>query len=366
MVVGASGLVGYAALKHFAALDGSEVIGVSRGVPKEAAGATVLPLDLTDREQCEAVLREMRDISHVIYAALSDYPVGSNAAEREYVDLNLLMLRNLMEPLERASSGLEHISVVHGRGAYRATRESRVPLRESDRRVLVGRRSDVPSYRMSKANLYFAQEDYLRASQVGKRWAWTIWRPTHIFGETAGMNPIPALGVYGALLREKGEPLHYPGNSTRVLREATDSELLAEAFEWAALNPKSRNQIYNISNGDQFVWQDAWPTIARALGMEPGGPRPMYLAIDIPGRKNEWADIVSKYQLKSSPDPSEVAGQAFTYLDHLFAERTKTRVMLESTIKLRRHGFEKCMDTDEMLGKWFQRLQTNRMLPMPR
>ena len=50
-------------------------------------------------------------------------------------------------------------------------------------------------------------------------WSWTILRPQVILGESLGsnMNLIPAIGAYGAVLREAGEPLHFPGGAPSVL-----------------------------------------------------------------------------------------------------------------------------------------------------
>jgi nucleoside-diphosphate-sugar epimerase len=358
LVAGASGLVGYAAVKHFASL-GWEVVGISRRIREQVEGATFVSVDLTNAEECRRVFGEMQDITHVVYAALRD---GAHriASERDYTEGNLSMLRNFLEPLEKASTGLEHVSVVHGTRAYGMHLAGRAicpRLRESDPRV------EHPSF-------YFLQEDYLRERQLGKKWAWTVWRPTAIFGEAVGnsMNAIPALGVYGALLREEGEPLHFPGNPEwRVVREACDSELLAKAFSWAATNPTCRNEIYNVSNGDQFEWQDVWPTIAQSLGMEAGDPRPMCLGEEIPRRRQDWAEIVAKHDLKSSPDPMEFGGSSFAFLDLQdgYYQKQALRIQLSSTIKIRQHGFAECIDTEDMFRKWFARMQTNRLLPMP-
>ena len=48
LVAGASGLVGYAAMQHFAREPGCEVIAVSRRQPDTTFGARFLAVDLTD------------------------------------------------------------------------------------------------------------------------------------------------------------------------------------------------------------------------------------------------------------------------------------------------------------------------------
>ena len=81
------------------------------------------------------------------------------------------------------------------------------------------------------ANFYWEQEGFLK-ERAGDRFAWTIFRPQGIFGESFGsaMNAIVALGTYGAILREAGEPFHYPGGDPNIM-EATDVDLLAQRGE---------------------------------------------------------------------------------------------------------------------------------------
>jgi NAD(P)-dependent dehydrogenase (short-subunit alcohol dehydrogenase family) len=53
LIAGASGLVGYAAMRHFGADPDCEVIALSRRAPDGTHGARFLPLDLTDAAACE-------------------------------------------------------------------------------------------------------------------------------------------------------------------------------------------------------------------------------------------------------------------------------------------------------------------------
>ena len=74
LVAGASGLVGYAAIKHFAGDTACEVIAVSRRCPDETFGARFVAADLTE---CAVVLRDFSGfghVTHVIYAALYERP----------------------------------------------------------------------------------------------------------------------------------------------------------------------------------------------------------------------------------------------------------------------------------------------------
>ncbi|MGZ5909198.1 MAG: NAD-dependent epimerase/dehydratase family protein, partial [Reyranella sp.] len=69
LIAGATGLVGYAATKHFAREPGCEVIAVSRRRPDETFGARWLPLDLADADACARLAPEFAGVTHLVYAA---------------------------------------------------------------------------------------------------------------------------------------------------------------------------------------------------------------------------------------------------------------------------------------------------------
>ncbi len=74
LIAGASGLVGHAAVRHFAALPGWEVVGLSRRLPAPVSGATLVSLDLTDQIACRTALGAIDGVTHVVYAALQELP----------------------------------------------------------------------------------------------------------------------------------------------------------------------------------------------------------------------------------------------------------------------------------------------------
>ncbi len=353
-MAGASGLVGFHALRHFQSLAGWEVVGLSRRMPPGLERSRIVCLDLMDRGRCAAVLGAMRDITHVIYAALYEKP-GLIAGWRdpEQMRTNLAMLENFFEPLE-AASRLQHVTLLQGTKAYGShLGPVRVPARER-------------WPRHPHENFYWLQEDYLRARQQGKPWRWTILRPQVIFGESWGshMNPIPAIGVYGALLKEAGLPLAYPGGPSRVF-EAVDADHLARACAWAATSPGAANEIFNINNGEPFEWRTVWPAIADALGMAPGPDAPLSLAEEMPKREADWARIVARHGLRSPARLADFVGQSFIYADRNFGYglAAAPAPTLVSTVKIRQAGFHDCVDTEEMFQRIFRRYQQLRWLP---
>jgi nucleoside-diphosphate-sugar epimerase len=352
LVVGASGLVGNAVMKHFANHLDTSVIAVSRRRPANCYGAKFVSVDLTNEKECSDVFGKMTDITHIVYAALYEKQnLTSGWLEQDQILINEKMLSNFFEPLERASANtLTHITLLQGTKAYGGhVRPIKVPAREgkSDAR-------DIP-------NFYWVQEDYIKNKHRNKDWNWTIFRPQIIFGESIGsaMNLIPALGVYGAILKEEGKPLYYPGQETSVM-EAVDADLLANAIEWAGITETAYHETFNITNGDVMVMKNIWPAIADALGMESGETVHISLAKEMPKRADEWDKIRTKYNL-NAPNLTEFVGQSFQFADRYLNQLHHP--LLVSTVKLRQAGFYEVMDTEWMINKWFKIFQEKKLFP---
>lgn len=355
LIVGATGVVGQAAMKHFAQRGDCVVTAISRRQPMETFGARFRSVDLAQPDACRALAADLGDLTHLVYTAVYEKPgLYAGWLETDHVETNRRMLENLFEPLTAAAKGLRHVTLFQGTKAYGAhVRPIVVPAREDRDEA-----RDVP-------NFYWAQEDYLRSRQADATWHFTILRPQIIFGISIGapMNLIPAIGVYAALKRERGEPLGYPGGMGPTL-EAVDADLLARAIDWAGSARSAQNQIFNIANGDVFTWQNVWPAIADALEMQPGGREPERLGETMPARAAEWDAIRKKHRLQS-PGLSDFVGESFHYADFVMAPGAVggRPPAIVSTIKLRQAGFHEVMDTEVMFRKWFEILRNERLLP---
>jgi nucleoside-diphosphate-sugar epimerase len=356
LVAGATGLVGYACLKHFASHNDCEVIALSRRRPDETHGARFLPLDLTDRAACAALAPELAGVTHLIYAALYERPgLVAGWREEEQIRTNEAMLRNLLGPLEKAAPELSHVALLQGTKAYGVhVRPLVVPAREN--------RSEMHE----QPNFYWNQERYIREAQKGKAWHWSILRPVLIVGASVGsaMNVIPALGVYAAMMRRAGKTkLDYPGGVGRVA-QAVDADLLARAIAWSGESEKARNEIFNVTNGDVFVWPNVWPAIADALGFAAGDHVPLALDKEIRPREAEWAEIRAQHGLTSGT-LKEFVGLSFEYADYTmgFGRDKPGPPAIVSTIKLMQAGFHEVMDSEAMFRKAFAEMQAKRLLP---
>jgi len=355
LIAGATGLVGYAALKHFGSQKDCEVTAVSRRQPDETFGAQWHPLDLTDAAACARLASELGGVTHLVYAALHERPgLVAGWQEAEQIRTNDLMLRNLLGPLER-SPVLRHVALLQGTKAYGVhVRPLAVPAREN--------RSEMHE----QPNFYWNQERYLREAQAGKAWSWSILRPVLIVGESVGsaMNVVPALGVYAALMRRAGKTrLDYPGGVGRVA-QAVDADLLARAIAWSGEAATARNEIFNVTNGDVFVWPNVWPAVADALGFAAGEHVPLSLDREIRPQEAEWAEIRAAYGLKSGT-LKEFVGLSFEYADYTmgYGRERPGPPAIVSTIKLMQAGFCEVMDTEAMFRKAIAEMQAKRLLP---
>jgi hypothetical protein len=130
-------------------------------------------------------------------------------------------------------------------------------------------------------------------------------------------------------------------------------------------DPWMRQRNFSITNGDVFVWEEVWPTIADALGMEAGPPEPLCLRVQMPKKAAEWAVVARKYGLRLPADINAFVGESFEFADFCFAYGADKppRPAIVSTIKARQAGFHECMDTEDMFRKWFRHFQDERLLP---
>jgi nucleoside-diphosphate-sugar epimerase len=351
LVAGATGLVGYAVLKHFVRVPDVDVIAVSRRAPPSFGGRH-LTLDLTDPAACSAAAESLRDVTHLVYAALFELPgLIEGWRNEQQIATNDRMLRNLLDPLIRSAPGMRHVTLLQGTKAYGVhVRPLAVPAREG--------RSEM----REQPNFYWAQEDYLRGAQAGHGWSFTILRPVLIVGEAIGgaMNLIPALGAHAAVMRERGPILPYPGGAERV-SQAVDADLLARAIAWAGETPAARNETFNVTNGDVFTWPNVWPAIAEAVGMRAGPDEPFLL--QSLGRA-DWDRVRERYGLVSPALPDFV-GLSLEYADYQmrYGHTEPGPPAIVSTIKITRAGFHEVTDTESMFRKWFKVFQQQRLLP---
>jgi len=354
LIVGATGITGTAALRHFAALPDWQVIALSRRQPVAAPGVHHVSADLLDAKQCKDALQQVAGVTHVAYTALHEEDdLLAGWRSQSQMDANLAMLRNLLDGLAPSRASLRHITILQGSKAY-GSHLHPVPVPAKERWP-----------RGPHEIFYWPQEDLLRERQKSEAWTFSILRPMRILGESVGspMSIIAALGVYASVMRQLGQPLRFPGGGPYVTA-CTDSRLIAHAIEFVGTSPHASGETYNVVNGDVFVWNDLWPSLARHFKMPMAEPRPMKLADEMPRLSAVWDEISARNDLRAL-SMNEVIGQAWQFADYAFAygqESPPPRILM-SPIKIHKAGFNACFDTEDAFLYWLSRMQEARILP---
>ena len=355
LIAGASGLVGAAAVNQFLD-DGWDVVAVSRRKPEIDSHRAFrhLPIDLQYEEACRQTFEPLSDVTHVVYAAVYEKPgLIPGWTERDQMDTNLAMLRNLMEPLSRGTKGLRHVSLLQGTKAYGIhLHPMPIPARERFPRD-------------QHENFYWLQEDYIREKSAREGWQFSIWRPQLIVGPNYGvvMNLPPIIGAYAAICREEGRPFGFPGGVPYVW-EAVDTRLVAKALVWGATAPNAAGETFNLTNGEVFEWRNLWPGMAATLGVEPGPDTPVSMATFLPAKADVWDRIVEKHDLRRV-SMSELVGQSHYYADFCFAYGAENMPppAFVSTVKIKQAGFCDTYDTEASFCHWLQVLIDRKVLP---
>lgn len=355
LVVGASGLVGTAAVETFLT-EGWDVVAVSRRRPDSAVDKPFrhLPVDLRDRAACEEAFGGLTEVTHVVYTAVYEKPgLIAGWSERDQMDTNLEMLRNVLEPLGSAGGGLRHLSLLQGTKAYGVhLHPMPIPARERFPRD-------------QHENFYWLQEDYVREAAARQGWSFTILRPQLVVGPNHGvvMNLPPVIGVYAALCREEGRPFAFPGGPSWVW-EAVDTRLVAGALAWAATSPAAAGETFNLTNGEVFEWRDLWPAMAEVLGVETGPDEPASLAALLPAKADVWDRISERHGLRRIP-MADLLGESHHYADFCFGYGATEPYppSFVSTVKIKQAGFCETYDTELSFRYWLQTLIDRRVLP---
>lgn len=352
LIVGALGVVGLAAFRHFDALEDWEAVGLSRRSPDFPVRGRWLNINLAGEPPDEGAFAAAAGVTHLVYTALFEKAsLRAGWTEREQIDTNVRMLRNAVDGLSAVSSELRHVTLLQGTKAYGVHHgQMRIPARESDPRFIA-------------SNFYYEQEDWLRETAARRGFAVTILRPQAVCGFALGnpMNVVTAVGVYAAICRELGMPMRYPG-SLLCVKQATEAGLLAKAIYWAATTPRCAGETYNITNGDCFVWENVWGRVAGHFGIQAGPNHPFSLAAVMPDKGDVWERIVRRHGLL--PYHYEEVCRSWQFLDYAVRQgEALPRHSLVSDIKSRRHGFLEFYDTEEMFLDLIRAMQEARVLP---
>ena len=344
LIAGVHGVIGRAAARHFAAAADTKVYGLSRRGDAGLPGVEPVAVDLLQPDDVRGKLGTIRDVTHIVFGAYLERPTAAEKSE-----INVALLRNLVDVVEQNAPGLRHVTFYQGGKAYGADLGPfKTPAREDDPRLM-------------PPNFYYDQEDLIRARCASSAWSFTALRPEAVCGFALGnpMNLTMVIAVYAALSKELGLPLRFPGSEAayRALYQVTSADILAQAADWAGGSEAARGEIFNITNGDYFRWQHLWPKLAQAFRMEIADPVPTPLATYMADKGELWARMTEKYDLRPIRYDSLVS---WPFGDFIFNSGFDN---ISSTIKARRAGFQPCIDTEYMFTTFFEQLRADRIIP---
>jgi nucleoside-diphosphate-sugar epimerase len=345
LVIGPTGATGGPIAAALARRPGWRVYGMSRTAPPNEAPFTHIAADLTDPASCKRALRAIEPVTHVFFAARAPFREGGV----EDVEGNVTMLAATLDALATRSEALEHVHLLEGIKWYGMhLGPYPTPSREDDVRHL-------------SPNFYYDQQDLLSGRAAGARWSWSASRPSYIcdFAPQRSRNLITVLGTYAAICRELKVPLDFPGSAAgySALSELSDATCLAEAVIFISTHDAGKNAAFNVTNGDSFRWCQVWPLLAQWFGIPCGVPRNMKLAWWMADKGSVWDRIVARHGL----EPRSLESLAsWEFADFVFGREWD---LLTDIGKLRRAGFNACVDTIAMIRDQLDRYRDARLLP---
>ncbi len=344
LVVGAQGVIGRNLIDHLATLDDWDIVGLSRRGGTDTGRLRHIKVDLLDAADTRAKLANLKEITHIFYAAYQDRPSWS-----ELVAPNLAMLVHVVEAVEAVARDLQHVSLMQGYKVYGAhLGPFKTPAKESDANHMP------PEFNID-------QQDFLEARATKAGWTWSALRPSVVCGFALGnpMNLAMVIAIYAAMSKELGLPLRFPGKpgAYNTLIEMTDAGLLARATIWAATDSRCANQAFNITNGDLFRWNDMWPKIAAFFDLETAPPLPMSLDVVMADKEPLWNQMVARHNLAPHgyQDVSSWRFGDFVFgWDYdFFADGSKAR----------RFGFHDFIESETMFLIIFADFRRRRLIP---
>lgn len=344
VVAGATGVIGRYIIDYLKEQEDWTVIGISRNVPDEEDNVQFISANMLDADDVKQKLSNLPTVTHLIYAAYQDF----EADPQKQVEINFKMFKNTLDAVEDGAPSLDRVILMQGAKAYGVhLGPIKTPAKETDPRHM-------------PPNFYYDQEDYMRETQKGKNWTWTILRPDVVCGFSVGkpMNLAMVIGAYASISKELGLPLRFPGKAYPYLAQMTDATLLARCTLWAATEEKCAFETFNVTNGDFFRWESMWERIADFYDMKAAPPEPpISLTRTMADKKPLWDYMVETYHLQDTPY-EKLALWGFG--DFIF--NCDYDVMSDTT-KLRKFGFMEFVDTEEMFLKLFKEFQDNSILP---
>ena len=264
-VSGANGITGSAIVEYLLnrTTDSkwSRIIATSRSparLPFKDPRLLFIPLDFS--QPVDHLVELMQEsCSKVTHAFFSSYVHRDEFAD--LVSENCALFQNFITSLVQVAPFLRNITLQTGGKHYNLhLRPVRTPVQEDD-----------PVQETELQNFYHRQKEIMVSMQTGSRWTWNEIRPQAIIGMAYGpngMNSALCFAVYFTLCSYLGVEAAMLTNERNYngTEDVSSAHLIADLTIYAATTPKCRNQAFNATNTDTFVWRHLWPRLGAHFG----------------------------------------------------------------------------------------------------
>ena len=349
LVLGGYGATGSGVVDAASRHDGFRVSTAGRrAAPKILLNGRAAPphftIDLMQTVDAGTKIDGLSDVTDLVFCAYAHMPTMA-----ECVAPNVAMLTNILSLLAQAGAPLQRVVLTGGGKSYGPhLGPYKTPAKESDPRVMG------PIF-------YEDQEGVLRDWSAKTGGSWTVVRPDGVVGLSLGspMNLITGIATFALVSKQRGLALRFPGSfdAWNALHQVTDADIFGDAVFWALGSDEARNEIFNVTNGDNFRWKHLWHDIAGFFDMAVEEPQPMSLVTQMADKEADWNLIVEQHGLVPTVW-SDIA--SWPFLDAIFNIPFD---MVQSTIKVRQAGFGDCIDTHQSFLRHLARLRSARLIP---
>jgi nucleoside-diphosphate-sugar epimerase len=349
LIVGVSGMVGNNLANLLIAQNDWTIYGMARR-PGQREGVTPIAVDIQDAAAVNAALKDTRP-THIFLTTWLRQPT-----EADNIRVNSAMIRNVLDAVSAAQT-VEHVALVTGLKHYLGPFEAyakgnlpATPLREEQERLEI-------------ENFYYAQEDEVFAAAARDGYTWTVHRPHTIIGYAVGnaMNMGSTLAVYATICKHLGKPMQFPGSSAQWngLTDITDARILAKQLLWAINTPETKNQAFNIVNGDTFRWNWMWRRIASYFDVEaaPFNGEVLPLETQLRDAAPIWKSIAQTHNL-AEPDINVLASAW-----HTDADLGRPIEVITDMSRSRKLGFTDFQSSEDSFLDLFATLRQARLIP---
>ncbi len=350
LVVGSTGITGSNLADELIA-NNWMTYGLARNHHTPVAGLQPVTADLLDPVSLSQALKDISP-THVFFTTWM-----RKDTEKENIRTNGAMVKNLLDALSLKKS-VRHVALVTGLKHYLGPFEAYVkagilpetPVREGHPRL------EYP-------NFYYAQEDEVYEAAGRDGFSWSVHRPHTVIGYAIGnlMNMGITLAVYASICKETGAGFTWPGSEAQWngLSDVTDAKILARQLIWASTTEETKNQAFNVTNGDVFRWKWLWQRIAGYFGIEAdgynGSVRP--LEKEMEDKQEIWNAIAEKYQLKEK-NLNRLSSAWHTDLD-----LGRPLEVMTDMSKSRAYGFTAFESTENSFIRLFEKLKAEKIIP---